>query len=1317
MTTIWDLGETLESPFAPIDSVPLPFAHEEPAPATQGRIRADKEVGWELEPSFEQLAPGSQITAAVGQGQTNSPDDVRRVQGRLRNLGMSWVPDSGTIGAAQNDPTDHGIRLFRAMLEAEQLWAKKARSSPCYGTPVGKNRGTIQPGSTEETWLWSMGAPRWLSTVPAQRDGWCCNDKSAETGCRADIAEPAMSSWLAEYLDQVGRAFRGKVQAFRPVLTVLASQGLSSLERLRSPSLPRTGPLSPADEEARRIAAIAQRVAIDLVNPASASRLDATRIAGETVAAIDGGRIVLTVSYIAVPQGGCSTNHLGHQQGLEFDLRLFAHDGPKPGVSWKDMRCSRLLMGLAVDCFVENPLTRVVIYNDPAIRERVGGRLSSDKAQGTTHDNHVHVGIVGSAGHRLIRAPLPADPSGMGPTLEQLLAPSEEDFAGESPEGCCSTCAPQRQEAAGAFEQFGSQGARTYAIADYVSLVRKAEAAYPRWTPDEILSALRRVAGYDTTLFRILYGTSEANPIKAGDGGLTADDLRDLEAMSSHRGGVVEKGVAIDPLGQKVAVGHVLCGLSAGEHRNLAVGMLGGWLLGAALQHVAGLTLDNLYATTIAGDLGQSAVLVHLGRRSSLLGLQSEATDAELIGDIDGCVLASNGALGGRRVSDVLARYYWAAPAAQDDVHAANRFRLFASHLTGSVLQDQTTRFARAFFIKEDLRRGSTESAAGEVAQVLSQFRAWCGQKLAAETARPASVQPEQGEGMGTTTTWSLDETFESPFAPADPVRLPLAYEGLRQAADEVGSAELWVPGAKRITNPRSGGGSYLDAPWRFVFHTIEGEPTAAGFQRLAAEHTNTPHLWAMPSADLLLQTVPLNRSAYALARPGSVQTNRLCAIQVEMWGFAAKMGQMDQRTIEWLADRLLGPVAKLVPINLDHVRPTGGVSCYGRNSGCRMTPEQWQVFDGVCGHQHVPDNEHWDPGDAPLRAIAARARGSAGSHVPQREQLGDHDGPGFAAERDEDEFESWTGGFEQLTPPDAATPPPPGFAPRPPEPPLAKAIPIIRDCCLLDVKSLKDTTTMGRYTTPGGPASGVPGTVYTARAGFVDLGHLLTFADVTAFVYQQIYAKKGAAGTIVTTAYGTAELTAAVADNLWLEQARKIAYDDSIAYEIETTKGASSFIPGHLNSAFSPEDLCSNYLGTVVTAKALYSPTTKAGYTLSWANRVDGVLVELLQFLGVRSVVEASEAFVLKNNVWIAWTNEASGLSPYYLKRRNFTNTPWLAGHPSDQPGWAPTPFASTPAYTYTHRSGFTKDHFEREINTFRAWAQATFGPDYDKP
>ena len=245
----------------------------------------------------------------------------------------------------------------------------------------------------------------------------------------------------------------------------------------------------------------------------------------------------------------------------------------------------------------------------------------------------------------------------------------------------------------------------------------------------------------------------------------------------------------------------------------------------------------------------------------------------------------------------------------------------------------------------------------------------------------------------------------------------PLAHESLAQAAPEAG--ELWVPGAERVANPRSAGGSYVPGPWRFVFHTIEGEPGEAGFRRLAARHTNPPHLWAMPSANLLLQTIPLDRSAYALARPGSVQTNRRRAIQVEVDGYAAKMGALPQDAIDWLAERLLAPVARLVPINLERVLPTGGVSCYGHDSSCRLTAEQWQSFDGVCGHQHVPDNKHWDPGLAPLLAIADRARQLVGVRGPRPEKLADHDGPAFAAETDEDGTPTWTGNTEPRNPTD----------------------------------------------------------------------------------------------------------------------------------------------------------------------------------------------------------------------------------------------------------------------------------------------------------
>ncbi|MGH2741471.1 MAG: YcbK family protein [Thermoleophilaceae bacterium] len=219
-------------------------------------------------------------------------------------------------------------------------------------------------------------------------------------------------------------------------------------------------------------------------------------------------------------------------------------------------------------------------------------------------------------------------------------------------------------------------------------------------------------------------------------------------------------------------------------------------------------------------------------------------------------------------------------------------------------------------------------------------------------------------------------------------------------------TTDLWVPRAERLANSKSAGGTYLDAPWRFVFHTIEGEPSAQGFRTLAANHANPPHLWAMPSANLLLQTIPLNRSAYALARPGSIQTNRLRTIQVEVWGFAAKMVNATPEMLTWLADRVLAPVARLVPINLNQVSPTGpGEPCYGKNSSCRMRPDEWQAYNGVCGHKNVPDNDHWDPGQLDLEAIAARARTSVGttSYIQRERPQSDHDGPAFAAERDDE--------------------------------------------------------------------------------------------------------------------------------------------------------------------------------------------------------------------------------------------------------------------------------------------------------------------------
>jgi hypothetical protein len=47
----------------------------------------------------------------------------------------------------------------------------------------------------------------------------------------------------------------------------------------------------------------------------------------------------------------------------------------------------------------------------------------------------------------------------------------------------------------------------------------------------------------------------------------------------------------------------------------------------------------------------------------------------------------------------------------------------------------------------------------------------------------------------------------------------------------------------------------------------------------------------------------------------------------------------------------------------------------YGTSNGVRMNGTQWTNFTGHCGHQHVPENDHGDPGAFPMAAILAAAK------------------------------------------------------------------------------------------------------------------------------------------------------------------------------------------------------------------------------------------------------------------------------------------------------------------------------------------------------
>lgn len=121
----------------------------------------------------------------------------------------------------------------------------------------------------------------------------------------------------------------------------------------------------------------------------------------------------------------------------------------------------------------------------------------------------------------------------------------------------------------------------------------------------------------------------------------------------------------------------------------------------------------------------------------------------------------------------------------------------------------------------------------------------------------------------------------------------------------------------------------------------------------------------------------------------GGVETNTLNVCQVEIVGTCdptthAKWTRSGVQHLymaelpDW-AIRDLAAFAKWA--NASHGVPlSSGLtfkaypSSYGGN-GVRMTGAQWNNFTGHCGHQHVPENDHGDPGAFPMAAILAAAK------------------------------------------------------------------------------------------------------------------------------------------------------------------------------------------------------------------------------------------------------------------------------------------------------------------------------------------------------
>lgn len=173
----------------------------------------------------------------------------------------------------------------------------------------------------------------------------------------------------------------------------------------------------------------------------------------------------------------------------------------------------------------------------------------------------------------------------------------------------------------------------------------------------------------------------------------------------------------------------------------------------------------------------------------------------------------------------------------------------------------------------------------------------------------------------------------------------------------------LWHPDAERIIADRPGG-SYSGVSWRLVLHTTEGS-TIEGAVGAYRQYGSWPHMTIDCRKRRITQHYPFSVAARALKRPrGTVATNGANAIQVELVGFAKDTANWSAEDVAWLG-QVLGSV--MDAHDIERRSPafvgsdTGGIA--SPLSPYRFKDADWLAFNGVCGHQHVPNNDHWDPG------------------------------------------------------------------------------------------------------------------------------------------------------------------------------------------------------------------------------------------------------------------------------------------------------------------------------------------------------------------
>lgn len=188
----------------------------------------------------------------------------------------------------------------------------------------------------------------------------------------------------------------------------------------------------------------------------------------------------------------------------------------------------------------------------------------------------------------------------------------------------------------------------------------------------------------------------------------------------------------------------------------------------------------------------------------------------------------------------------------------------------------------------------------------------------------------------------------------------------------------MWIPNVHRVPG-NSAGGMNGDGSRKLTLHSTEGKSIDGAVGAYTA-HNSWPHLTVDCPRRAVVEHLDLMVAGRSLRNTagGADQTNKdgTVHVQIEMVGTAVQpttLGSPEDLT--WFGREVVRPIHELTGIPLVTSVPWRAYpGSFGLHAPQRLSPAAWDAYSGILGHQHVPDNDHGDPGSIDIAWIIRAA-------------------------------------------------------------------------------------------------------------------------------------------------------------------------------------------------------------------------------------------------------------------------------------------------------------------------------------------------------